>query len=53
MEDQDDEQDYSPQRSNQDPMNLIEDLIFELKVEKLKNEKLKLEWQNRKSQYES
>ena len=48
MEDQDDAE-YSPHRSNRDPMSLIEDLIFELKVEKLKNEKLKLEWQTRKS----
>ena len=37
----------------QDPVRVIEDLLFEVKVEKLKNEKLKREWQQRKSLYET
>jgi hypothetical protein len=44
---------YSPPRGNRDPMSIIEDLIFELKIEKLKNEKLKIEWNSRRSAYES
>ena len=32
---------------------VIEDLQFELRIEKIKNDKLRIEWQHRKSGYES
>ncbi len=46
---------FSPTQSHiaQDPVRVIEDLLFEVKVEKLKNDKLKREWQQRKSLYET
>lgn len=45
--------DYSSLLTSLNPTqaSLVEDLIFELRIEKLKNQKLKKEWQTKKQQY--
>lgn len=36
-----------------DPTSQVDELLFELKVERLKNQKLKREWQLKKKEYEA
>lgn len=48
------ESDFSSLLSSLTPQqaSMVEDLIFELRVERLKTEKLRKEWQQKKKQYE-